>query len=482
MKNKSIYQDRSQELLSLFEDAGNSSKVMCIPMDYAKKDHVVMFCNGNGDILRKPFSIKNSPEGISYLTDQVVHSCQHRGIKKEHVFFGGEDVNSYAENFVSTLRSSGWLVAGVNAHDAKKQRENLQASTDCLDLMGIASMLLNFRANCCPVQSGVYRNLRTLVRHRRKLVTMSTAVRNQIHTLVDRLFPGFLDEKKSGIVGFTQASLHLMQDRFSAKQIRRRRRKSLVNILRRLGTSYADESADKLKKFAGQVLTTPVEHIETLQLSLAGHVRHIQCLKETIDQLEKEMAIFLAQTPGAFLTSVRGIGLILASGVIAEIGDPNEQKPVNNLVSYAGVIPKIKQSGGPDGKTVTGHVSKRCNRILKDYVVKSAVQMGLRGPEDLKRDHRRRDAQGQHADFGIARRYLRMGMCLMRTSQIYLPPELRREDTTPEDRADYYLTFWPYFKEKWRKYGALDVAFEKKRPLGLWRHIVQSLYEINLKL
>jgi len=37
-----------------------------------------------------------------------------------HVFFGGEDVGSYAENFVRTLRSGGWLVAGVNACDAKK--------------------------------------------------------------------------------------------------------------------------------------------------------------------------------------------------------------------------------------------------------------------------------------------------------------------------------------------------------------------------
>jgi len=281
MKKRSIYQNRSQELLSLFEDAGHNAKVMCIPMDYAKKDHVVMFCNGNGDIVRKPFSVKNSPEGITYLVDQVVRSCRHRGIKEEHVFFGGEDVSSYSENFVNTLRAKGWLVAGVNAHDAKKQRENLQASTDCLDLMGIASMLLNRRANCCPIQSGVYWNLRTLVRHRRKLVTMSTAVRNQIHTLVDRLFPGFLDEKKSGIVGFTQSSLHLMQDRFSAKQIRRRRQKPLVDILKRFGTSKAEETAARLKKYAGQVLTPPVEHIDTLQLSLTGHVRHTQGLRET---------------------------------------------------------------------------------------------------------------------------------------------------------------------------------------------------------
>ena len=120
MKKRNIYQNRSQELLSLFEEAGNSAKVMCVPMDYAKKDHVVMFCNGYGDILRKPFSVKNSRKGVNYLVDQVTRSCRRGGIKDQHVFFGGEDANSYAENFVNTLRSKGWLVAGVNAHDAKK--------------------------------------------------------------------------------------------------------------------------------------------------------------------------------------------------------------------------------------------------------------------------------------------------------------------------------------------------------------------------
>lgn len=73
---------------------------MCVPMDYAKKDHVVMFCNGNGDILRKPFSVKNSLEGKKYLVDQVIKSCRYRGIKRKHVLFGGEDCGSYADNFI----------------------------------------------------------------------------------------------------------------------------------------------------------------------------------------------------------------------------------------------------------------------------------------------------------------------------------------------------------------------------------------------
>lgn len=47
MKKKNIFQNQSQEIISLFEMAESRSKVMCIPMDYAKKDHMVMFCNGN---------------------------------------------------------------------------------------------------------------------------------------------------------------------------------------------------------------------------------------------------------------------------------------------------------------------------------------------------------------------------------------------------------------------------------------------------
>ena len=348
--------------------------------------------------------------------------------------------------------------------------------------MGIATMLLNCRANCCPTQSGTYRNLRTLVRHRRKLVVMSTEVRNRIHTVVDRLFPGFLNEQKTGIVPFTNSSLYLMEDRFSPKQIRRRKREKLIEILKRFGTSKAEKTADKLQQYAEQVLHTPVEYVDTLQLSLAHHVKHLRCLKESIDQLEKEIAVNLAQTQGAFLTSVRGIGIVLAAGVTAEIGDPNKQKPLNNLVSYSGIIPRIKQTGGPDGKTYAGPVAKRCNRILKDYVVKSALHLGLHGPEDLMADYKRRDASSQHANFGMGRRYLRMAMSLMRTSQIYLPPRLRKADATLRERAGYYLMTWPYLRDKWKKLGALETAFTKDLPLGLWRQIVQELYEIKLKL
>jgi transposase len=482
MKKRSIYGQQSQELLRIYEEAGTSKKVLIGAIDYAKNDHVIMFCNGNGDILRKPFPVKNTPQGVDFLIDQLESSCRYHKINRRHVFFGGEDCGSYTENFASCLRDRGWLVAGVNAQDAKKQRENLQASTDRLDLLGIARMLINRRGNCSRSQIGPYRNMRTLVRHRRMLVSLATEERNRMHCLVDRLFPGYLNEKNSGLTPFHEPPLRIMEKRFSAKQIAKRKREVLAGLIFRAGGRRSDEIATKLQTYAASVLHADPEHVSTMQFSLSRHVELYRCLKGNTEALEREMALWLAQTQGAFLMTVRGIGMVLAAGVAAEIGDPFTQRPVNNLVSYAGIIPRVSQTGGPDSEAHTGSVAKRCNRILKDYLVQSASHIGLHGVEDLMDDHHRRDAAGQHANFGIARRYLRIGMHLMRNSSIYLPPELRGSNVPVESRVEYYQILWPYLVEKWKKYNAHHVAFAPENPLGQWRIMIQELYDLELKL
>ena len=87
-----------------------------------------------------------------------------------------------------------------------------------------------------------------------------------------------------------------------------------------------------------------------------------------------------------------------------------------------------------------------------------------------------------NAGFGIARRFLRMAMCKMRTSQVYLPPDMRSNHIKPERRGDYYLAMWSYLRDKWSKAGALNVVFARDKPLGQWRYIVQEIYGLKLKM
>lgn len=482
MKKRSIYGQQSQALMGIYEEAGRPSKVLVGAIDYAKRDHVAMFCNGNGDILRKPFAVKNTPEGVEFLLAEMASTCRYHKINARHAYFGGEDCGAYTENFAESLRGHGFLVANVNAEEAKRQRENMQASTDRIDLLGIARLLINRRGNCAPSQSGPYRNMRTMMRHRRRLVSLTTEQRNRMHCLVDRLFPGYLDTKKSGLTAFDPPSLRLMEDHFSAKQIARRKRSTIAGLISRSGGQNPEQVATKLQEYAATVLHAVPEYVPTLQMSLAQHVALYRCLNDSIGAIEHEIAVWLAQTQGAFLMSVRGIGMVLAAGVAAEIGDPSTQRPVNNLCSYAGIIPRVSQTGGPDAQAYIGSVAHRCNRILKDYLVQSGSHLGLHGVADLMADHHRRDAAGQHANYGIARRYLRIGMHLMRNSTVYLPPELRSPTTPAAARAEYYQILWPYLVGKWRKYDAHRVAFAPENPLGQWRNMVQELYEIKLQI
>lgn len=481
MKHRNIFSRQNQTILKLFEQAGHPRKVLCVVLDYAKATHTALCCDGTGKVLKNPFPVKNNPEGLEHALKTVDALCRKHHVSREHVFFGGEDCGTFALNMIYNLRDRGFLVVGVNAADAAKQRENHQASTDKLDLLGIANMLINKRGSLAGGNIGAQRALRSLTRHRKQQVRWQTATGNRIHQLVDQLFPGFLDERNSAVPPFSDASLYLMEDRFSSRQIARRQDRVLLRQLKGTGLQQADQAVIRLKAYAREVLDHPQELGGMLQSSLACEVRLYRCLQENIRQVNREIAHQLARTPAAVLTSIRGIGITLAAGVSAEIGPADTQPSLRKLCSYAGIVPRLKQTGGPEKTAVTGRVSRRSNRILKDYVVQCGNHLGLHGPADLLEDHRRRSAGGQHADFGMARRFLRIAMRLMRTGECYVAPELRH-GASIEELREYYLQLWPRLLDKWIKAKAVETAFASENPLGQWRNMIQEIYEIKLPL
>lgn len=481
MSKRSIFTRQNQTLIDLFKDAGHPDKVLCIPIDYAKQTHVALCCNGSGKVLKKAVPVKNTPEGIDFLLEVADKICRKHHIERKHVFFGGEDCGTFSLNFIYGLREKGFTVIGVNAKDAADQRENLQASTDEIDLLGIAKLLINRRGSKAGGEPGAERALRTLTRHRKAQVRLRTATGNRMHQIVDQLFPGFLDEKLSAIPSFSEASLYLMQDRFSPVLLLKRQDKALLRQLKATGLQHAEKSLGQLKAYARQALAHPPELTGLLQTSLASEIKLYRCLGENIGQVEREVAQQLAKTLGAMLTTIQGIGITLAAGVAAEIGAPASQPSTRRLSSYAGIIPRVKQTGGPEKGAKTGKVSRRSNHILKDFIVQCGNHLGQHGPVELKEDHRRRGANKQHADFGMARRFLRIGMCLMRNNDSYLPPELRHGATIEELRT-YYLRVWPTLLKKWTKLGAAHTAFREDNPLGQWRKRIEEIYEIDLPL
>jgi transposase len=478
----SIYSKQNPKIREILDQAGNPAKVLCVAMDYAKVKHVVLLCNGFGDMLRKPFAVENSSSGLKELLGAVEQTCAHRGIKKSHVFFGGEDDPPYVENFLHQLTQRHYLVVRVNAWEAKKQRDNNQASTDQIDVRAVAKTMLHKAAYCDQDQSQAVEALRELSRTRSAFVARATQHKLQIHHYVSRLLPNYLIEEHSGIAGFSRASLALMAENFSARHIARRRHSQLVHFLEGCGHPQAQVGASKLKALAGQALPAAPQRELCWQTSLSEYVLQFQSLNQSIQTLEKQLAHYLAQTPGVLLTSISGLGVVLAAGILSELGDPDLWTAVRNLCSYCGVVPGVIQTGGPDKPARTTTVRRRCNRRAKNWIVQAATKMGECGPPELKAAYQKLKDEGQHAEYVMAKRLLRIIKDLLRRRTVYRPKALLAPDTPPPVLSNYYLELWQRLLPKWKGLIPYTQLVDPRFALGQWRNMIQDVYKISLPL
>jgi transposase len=478
----SIYSKRNPQLVKIFEGAGHPSKLMCVALDYAKAQHTALLCNGAGDLIKGAFAIDNNPQGVAELLKQVRAACKLKRIRPEHVFFGGEDSPSFAENFVRALREEKFLVVRVNAWEAKQQRDNFQASSDALDLLGIARCCLKRRAQSLFDPPAAYANLKIATRARDQLVRQRTRISNRIHTSVERLLPGFLDPDQSGVSPFGEASLALMEQGLSPGPLKGRPRAKLALWLGRRGVDKPLEVAAQLKHLATQVLGPAPEQTLVLQRSLGALVALYRCLEQNIGVLDREVAYWLARTPGALLTSIPGIGVTLAAGWTAELGAPTQWQALPRLCSYAGVVPRTKQTGGPGKEPVVGSVQARCNKRLKNVLLLAVEKVRAHGPEQLTRCAQELEARGAHTQFAMAKRLLRLGKCLVLSGTLYRPKALLDPDTPPATLAAYYQELWTKLPLKWKAKADLNEVFAPQHPLGQWRNMARELYALELRL
>lgn len=478
---KSIFQRANPAIQELFQKAGSPNKVMCIPIDYAKKQHTALVCNGEGASLRGSFNIHNNPAGVEFLEEIITGLCKKHSIPRSQVFFGGEDCSAIAFNFIHALLQKGYLGIGLNARDTAEERENYVASTDKLDLLGIASMLINKKhGRTLSLDYGTARLLRELTHHRNALVKAHTASAYRIHHLVDQLLPGFLDDKQSGLTPFTDASLFLMAQGLSPRQILARKSDVLAEKLRLFMVQNTEQKVKRLKELARSALPPPASLCETLQINLTHEVSVYQHLDRCIQEVDKDIARRLAATPGALLTTVPGIGLVLASELYAEIGDPSRTRPLKQLTSYAGLVARLKQTGGPDKEAWSLGRSRRACIPLKRCVMDIALKMGQYGHSELQADSHRRVNEGQDTRLTMGRKILRICTHLLRQQDMFLPPSLLAADTPEELRREYYAHAWDKILIKWRNAGAIQQAFADGTPLEQWRTTLNERYGLKL--
>ena len=209
---------------------------------------------------------------------------------------------------------------------------------------------------------------------------------------------------------------------------RLRRRAHLV----KLRTSARNRIFGLLTQFGLRVSFTRLRQPGALELlehrgmpavwrdSVAEHLAEIEELDRRIAPIYHELAPIARSDPRAqLLQTIPGVGPLISLTFASEIGDVSRFSSASKLVGYAGLVPRISQSGQ---RSATGRLSKAGSRALRWAAVEAANQAWR--PSNPFHEHYRRLAarHGKNpAKSSVARKLLTCSWHMLSRGQVFQP-------------------------------------------------------------
>jgi len=221
-------------------------------------------------------------------------------------------------------------------------------------------------------------------------------------------------------------------------------------------------------------------------LILKQHADTLMNIETALRLQTTAMGRALAQTDGAYLTTIPGIGVVLAGHIVAEIGMSGLYGSADRTASYAGIIPRDYQTGGPESPVKHGHLPKDCNRALKDCLLQAANHVGttpLPGPQaagchrqhDLMAYYQEKDARGEKSRLGTARKLLRIINAMASRKTAYQPTQwFEAHQNVPGCVPIYLETMLTSLAGKWKTVG---LNIEEDNELGNFAKSYRELVE-----
>jgi transposase len=269
-----------------------------------------------------------------------------------------------------------------NPHEAKR-RMGLTNKTDKLDAKGLAILLRNGTLPEVWIPPGELRDQRELLRLRIFLVRLRTRVKNRIH--------GTLSRHNVQVPG---------ADLFGAGP-----RRELVKRLPEL-PEHSREAVE--------------QELKTLDF-----------LEDQVESAEKRLeAIMKVSAEADLLKTLPCVGKILSMILMLEIGRVDRFPTAAHLASYAGLVPRVRSSGG---HTRMGKVCGNVNRNLKWAFVETGnliviSQRRLAGTHVVRLYQRiRRSKNHQKAVVAVGRHLAEAAWWVLTKQEVYREPQNPRQ-------------------------------------------------------
>ncbi len=389
---------------------------MIAAVDIGKSYHVGYLRGPSGEE-RTPFLFGNSAKGFNEFWKKAFEFSSKYGLQE--IVVGFESSGPYAEPFFHYLRKKPVRLVQVNPVHTKRMKEltgNSPNKTDKKDPRVIADVISLNHFLTLVVPEGPAAELRRLTQARERALTKRTAALNQLQALVFIIFPEFLEIIKNIS---TKTAVYLLKNYPTPESILAFGLEPLAVQIKAISRGkIARQKAEQLFK-AAEVSIGIQEGKASILLEIEYLVCQIESDTRFITNLEKDMAKYLGDIPySKSILSFKGLGKVIAAGLIGEVGDFKKFRTISEITKLAGLDLFELSSGKHKGQR---RISKRGRSLMRKLLFFAALNM-VRANGAMHEPYVRRVQGGMpkmKALIAIARKVLRVIFALARDDSFY---------------------------------------------------------------
>ena len=371
-----------------------------VGIDISKYKHDCIIINEDtGEIVRNVFSFDNSRTGFNQFIN-VLKTLDPK-IKKK---IGFESTGHYQNNLKIFLENEGLDFMELNAllvHKFKSSQTLRGVKTDKTDARLIAEYLCKVEFK--PYPKIVYNilALRSLCKRHFDLINERTKYLIRITNFLDRTFPELKPFLKGNIKSNTM--MYLLHNYGIPSKIANMNIQSYNNLRKESYGKFSVAQFYQLKELAKNTIGFSYE---TDVFEINSLLRNYDLIQEEISLVENEITTYISKIDSKIPT-IKGIGLVSAATIIAEIEDISRFDSPDRLLAYAGLDPRLYQSGTQEFK---GKMNKKGSVVLRRVLMNSAESILIFNPVFYEYYRKKREEGKSHrvALSHLARKLVRL--------------------------------------------------------------------------
>ncbi len=387
-----------------------------IGIDIAKRSPQAAVTDISGNVIVKPFNFKNSSDGFSKFLSVV----ESNAIEKNDCTIGLESTGHYWYPLYFFLTENGFDVKVFNPIQTAAFREITirKVKNDNLDSLLIADFTRFGRYSETYIPDENMLALKNLTRFRLSISDICGSLKKKVIAILDQVFPEY-----TGVFSdvFGKTSKQLLEQFSTPDEFMDISTTKLTNLLLKVSRGRNGREKAELIKTAAQSSIGISYALDAFSFELKQLLAQIEFMENQLSDVDAEMEKLLSQSEYAVITTISGIGPMLGSVIVSEIGDINRFENSSKLVAYAGLDASVKQSG--EFNSSKNKISKRGSPYLRRALWMAAF-MSLQCDSALYDYYSKLRARGKThrcATTAVARKLCIIVWAIMKSKKPYSP-------------------------------------------------------------